>query len=96
MDICFKVDRRTIGNVKLSNYISLVGYFDAKCKYSVVTLSYLPYVRDLCRLRSCLDSKTASTITILIVHCKLDYCNYLSNNLPKNLHQQITTFEIYL
>lgn len=41
------------------------------------------HIRDLRRLRPCLDTKTASTIATSIVHSKLDYCNSLYYNLPK-------------
>ena len=40
------------------------------------------HIRDLRRIRSCLDHKTASLIATSIVHSKLDYCNSLYMNLP--------------
>src|SRR6218665_1090556 len=38
------------------------------------------HIRDLRRIRPMLDSKTASTIDISVVHSKLDYCNSLFLN----------------
>ena len=40
------------------------------------------HIRDLRRLRSCLDLETASTIGTALVQSKLDYCNSLFFNLP--------------
>jgi len=39
------------------------------------------HIRDLRRIRSTLDLKTASTIATSIVHAKLDYCNSLLVNI---------------
>ena len=44
------------------------------------TCSY--HLRDLRRIRTTLDFKTASTIATSLVHSKLDYCNSLYLNLP--------------
>ena len=43
------------------------------------------HIRDLRRIRSMLDFKTASTIATSIVHSKLDYCNYCPYTLFLNL-----------
>ncbi len=40
------------------------------------------HIRDLWRIRSTLDYKTAQTIATSLVHSKLDYCNSLYLNLP--------------
>ena len=40
-------------------------------------------IRDLRRVRSCLDHKTACTIATSLVHSKLDYCNSLYQGLPQ-------------
>jgi hypothetical protein len=50
---------------------------------SQLSKSCYAHIRDLRRLRPCLDTKTASTIATSIVHSKLDYCNSLYYNLPK-------------
>ena len=40
------------------------------------------HIRDLWRIRSTLDSASAKTIAVSLVHSKLDYCNSLYFNLP--------------
>ena len=48
------------------------------------------HIRQLHCICSYLDSKTASTVTISIVHSKLDYSLSLYHNLPKS---QITRLQ---
>ena len=48
---------------------------------SNLSRSCFMHIRDLRRIRSMLDFKTASTIATSIVHSKLDYCNSLFLNL---------------
>ena len=51
---------------------------------SSLSKSCYSHIRELRRICSYLDSKTASTIAASIVHSKLDYCNSLYYNLPKS------------
>jgi len=50
---------------------------------SSVSKSCYYHIRQLRCIRPYLDTKTASTIAISIVHSKLDYCNSLYHNLPE-------------
>lgn len=49
---------------------------------SALSRSCSYHLRDLRRIRSTLDFKTAATIATSLVHSKLDYCNSLYLNLP--------------
>ena len=51
---------------------------------SSLTSTCYYHIRDLRRIRHCLDFKTASTIATSLVHSKLDYCNSLYLNLPNS------------
>lgn len=60
--------------------------FDAQISALSKACSY--HIRDLRRIRSTLDYKTASTIATSLVQSKLDYCNSLYSNLPEHqLHR---------
>ena len=59
---------------------------------SALTKACFYHIRDLRRIRPCLDQTTAANIASSLVHSKLDYCNSLYLNLPKtelNRLQQI-------
>ena len=60
--------------------------FDAHISYheqiSAVTKACYYHIRDLRRIRPCLDTTTAATIATALVQSKLDYCNSLYLNLP--------------
>lgn len=62
--------------------------FDTHLSYhnqiSSLTKACFYHIRDLRRIRPCLDHATATTIATSLVHSKLDYCNSLYLNLPKN------------
>jgi hypothetical protein len=49
---------------------------------SSLSRSCFLHIRDLRRIRSSLNLKTASTIATSLVHSKLDYCNSLYHGLP--------------
>ena len=51
---------------------------------SSVSKSRYYHIRQLRCIRPYLDTKTASTIAISIVHSKFDYCNCLYHNPPKS------------
>jgi len=51
---------------------------------SSVSKSCFISIRDLRRIRNTLEFSTARTITIYLVHSKLDYCNSLFLNLPQS------------
>ena len=61
--------------------------FDSHLKHhdhiSYLSKSCFYHIRDLRRVRPCLDSETAANIATALVHSKLDYCNSLFINLPK-------------
>jgi hypothetical protein len=70
--------------------------FDTHLSYhdqiSSLTKACFYHIRDLRRIRPCLDYTTAANIATSLVHSKLDYCNSLYLNLPKtelNRLQQI-------
>jgi len=50
---------------------------------SNLSKSCFAHIRDLRRLRACLDFKAASLIATQLVHTKLDYCNSLYSGLHK-------------
>jgi hypothetical protein len=60
--------------------------FDSQLSFaehiSALTRACFYHIRDLRRLRPCLDLKTAQTIATSLVHSKLDYCNSLYYCLP--------------
>jgi hypothetical protein len=62
--------------------------FDSHLTYhdqiSALSKSCFFHIRDLRRIRPCLDYHTAANIAASLVHSKLDYCNSLYLNLPKN------------
>ena len=62
--------------------------FDSHLTYhdqiSALSKSCFFHIRDLRRIRPCLDYYTAANIATSLVHSKLDYCNSLYLNLPKN------------
>ena len=58
-------------------------HLDFSDQISAVSKSCYLHIRDLRRVRSCLDHKTACTIATSLVHSKLDYCNSLYHGLPK-------------
>jgi hypothetical protein len=62
--------------------------FDTHLSYhdqiSALTKACCYHIRDLRRIRPCLDHTTAANIATSLVHSKLDYCNSLYLNLPKN------------
>ena len=61
--------------------------FDSHLSYhdhiSTITKSCFLHIRDLRRIRSCLDYTTAANIATSLVQSKLDYCNSLFIGLPK-------------
>ena len=59
-------------------HLSLVG------QISNLTKSCFFHIRDLRRVRSSLDLRTARIIATSLVHSKLDYCNSLYLNLPSS------------
>ena len=60
--------------------------FDTHLTYhdqiSALTKACYFHIRDLRRIRPCLDTQTASRIATSLVQSKLDYCNSLYLNLP--------------
>ena len=50
---------------------------------SAISKACYYHIRHLRCIRPYLDSTTTCTIATSIVHCKLDYCNSVYNNLPK-------------
>ena len=59
------------------------SHLDFSEQISALSKSCYNQIRDLRRIRPCLDHKTACTIATALVHSKLDYCNSLYYNLPK-------------
>jgi hypothetical protein len=61
--------------------------FDPHLSYhdhiSTITKSCFIHIRDLRRIRPCLDYTTAANIATSLVQSKLDYCNALYIGLPK-------------
>ena len=61
--------------------------FDSHLSYhdhiSTIAKSCFFHIRDLRRIRSCLDYTTAANIATSLVQSKLDYCNSLYIGLPK-------------
>ena len=51
---------------------------------SSLTKSCYYHIRDLNRIRNCLDLDSAKTIATSLIHSKLDYCNSLYLNLPSH------------
>ena len=49
---------------------------------SSLTKSCYYHIRDLNRIRNCLDLESAKTVATSFIHSKLDYCNSLYLNLP--------------
>jgi hypothetical protein len=62
--------------------------FDSNMSYhdhiSAITKSCFLHIRDLRRIRPCLDYTTAANIATALVQSKLDYCNSLYIGLPKS------------
>ena len=58
-------------------------HLDFSKQISALSKSCYLQIRDLRRVRSCLDHKTACTIATSLVHSKLDYCNSLYQGLPQ-------------
>ena len=67
--LCFTFDK----HLTFSDQTSALS---TSCCYS--------HIRKLCCVCSYLDLKSASTITISVVHSKLDYCNSLYYSLPNS------------
>jgi hypothetical protein len=63
--------------------------FDSNLSFSnqisALTKSCYYHIRDLRRIRNCLNTETAKIIATSLVHSKLDYCNSLYLNLPSSL-----------
>ena len=68
-------------NLSFSNHIS---YISKSC---------FSHIRDLRRIRSTLDHKTACTIATSLIHSKLDYCNSLYLNINS---QQLNRLQLIL
>ena len=59
------------------------SHLDFSEQISALSKSCYHHIRDLRRIRPCLDHKTSCTIATALVHSKLDYCNSLYHKLPK-------------
>ena len=82
---CLTIDPNTV--LQPATYARNLGFlidnnlnFDQQISALSRSCSY--HLRDLRRIRSTLDFKTASTIATSLVQSKLDYCNSLYLNLP--------------
>jgi hypothetical protein len=76
------------GTVKpVSSARNLGVIFDSRLNFSdhisSISKSCFCHIRNLRRIRSCLDQSTATTIATSLIHSKLDYCNSFFPNLPK-------------
>jgi hypothetical protein len=49
---------------------------------SPISKSCFLNIRDLRRIRNCMDRDLEPTIATSLIHCKIDYCNSLLLNLP--------------
>src|SRR6218665_3330434 len=67
-------------------------FADYITKLHVSQICYM-HVRDLRRLRSILDYKTACTIATSIVHSKLDYCNSLFYSINSSQIKRLQTIQ---
>ena len=76
-----------VTNIDASTTARNLGFiFDSHLSYhdqtSALTKACFFHIRDLRRIRPCLDTVTAARIATSLVQSKLDYCNSLYLNLP--------------
>ena len=78
---------RTLSSHQLNLQKNLGFIFDTNLSYhdhiSTIAKSCFLHIRDLRRIRPCLDYTTAANIATALVQSKLDYCNSLYIGLPK-------------
>ena len=71
----------------MSSARNLGAIFDSRLSFSdhisSISKACFCHIRNLRRIRSCLDHSTAATIASSMIHSKLDYCNSLFLHLPK-------------
>jgi len=78
-------DNITVKPVSSARNLGVI--FDSRLSFSdhisSISKACFCHIRNLRRIRSCLDHSTAATIATSMIHSKLDYCNSLFLNLPK-------------
>ena len=81
----------------MSSARNLGVIFDSNLSFSdhisYISKSCFSHIRDLRRIRSTLDHKTACTIATSLIHSKLDYCNSLYLNINS---QQLNRLQLIL
>ena len=81
----------------VSSARNLGAIFDSNLSFSdhisYISKSCFSHIRDLRRIRSTLDHKTACTMATSLIHSKLDYCNSLYLNINS---QQLNRLQLIL
>ena len=84
-------------NLFLLLEILVLSFFDSNLSFSdhisYISKSCFSHIRDLRRICSTLDRKTACTIATSLTHSKLDYCNSLYLNINS---QQLNRLQLLL